>query len=208
MLGKLIAPMDHVTAAKALATMLSMPVFNSLPDTAFTIPSLEHVAGLFKRVPSYSELHAALEEWWSKNKPPAPVLLIEGPLSVGMSEDEKQHAASWLRNRAHFVKEGRLETSLNVLRDKWPGAFNYIIATHSEAASIAFEKGWSGLSGDAAASWDNPEAIRSSVRLVLSSPVHQLTLGKLLGRAVAVRAPQHLHNVPPDWHPTAEELAA
>ena len=51
------------------------------------------------------------------------------------------------------------------------------------------------------ASWDDPVAIRTSVRLVLSSPVQQEFLGKLLGKCVAMAAPQHLHNVPPEWHP-------
>lgn len=56
------------------------------------------------------------------------------------------------------------------------------------------------------ASWDNPAAIRGSVAKVLSSPLHQLRLGKLLARCVAVNAPQHMHHVPPEWHLTDEEM--
>lgn len=55
------------------------------------------------------------------------------------------------------------------------------------------------------ASWDDAAAIRNSVRLVLSSPLHQMRLGKLLARCVAVAAPQHMHHVPPEWHLTDEE---
>jgi len=57
------------------------------------------------------------------------------------------------------------------------------------------------------ASWNDATAIRASVRLVLSSPVKQDELGKLLGKAVWTNAPHHLHHVPPQWHP-AEEAAA
>ena len=52
------------------------------------------------------------------------------------------------------------------------------------------------------ASWNDAPAIRASVRLVLSSPVQQFNLGRMLGKAVAVNAPHYLGLVPAEWHPT------
>lgn len=77
MLAKLTAPMDATTAAKSLADML--PMLADLPDAAFCMTSLEHVASQCRRVPTYAELRIHLGGWWRDNRPIEPTL--PGPAS-------------------------------------------------------------------------------------------------------------------------------
>jgi hypothetical protein len=66
MLAKLVAPMDATAAAKALADML--PMLADFPDAAFSIGSLQAIAGSAKRTPTYADLRRGLGAWWHANR--------------------------------------------------------------------------------------------------------------------------------------------
>jgi len=72
MLAKLTAPMSAPVAAKALTDML--PMLDDFPDAAFTLDSLESVAGQCQRVPTYAELRGHLGAWWKEHRPVTPAL--------------------------------------------------------------------------------------------------------------------------------------
>lgn len=54
--------------------MAMLPMLADLPDDAFVVGSLEHVAGKAKRCPNYADLRARLDEWWADHKPAPPAL--------------------------------------------------------------------------------------------------------------------------------------
>jgi hypothetical protein len=87
MLAKLTAPMSAPVAAKALADML--PMLDDIPDSAFTLASLEHVASQCERVPTYRELREHLGDW-SKAHPPVlpPSRALPAPSSKRDREEE------------------------------------------------------------------------------------------------------------------------
>src|SRR6185312_6042880 len=74
-----------------------LPLLADLPDGAFTLKSLEHVARECRRMPSYGELRSALSAWWIDNRPEMPA--IEGPPGQG----------------SHAFWEGRA----NAMRREW-----------------------------------------------------------------------------------------
>jgi hypothetical protein len=86
MLAKLTAPMSAPVAAKALADML--PLLEDFPDAAFSLESLEHVAGQCQRVPTYAELRQFLGEWWRTHRPPEPAL--PAPRQDNREEEARQ----------------------------------------------------------------------------------------------------------------------
>lgn len=91
MLAKLTAPMQAVAAAKALGDMV--PMLADYPDGAFTMASLNHVAGNCRRVPSLAELREQLGPWWRQNRPE------HVTLANPHHREQAQHAdaqASWL----------------------------------------------------------------------------------------------------------------
>lgn len=49
--------------------------------------------------------------------------------------------------------------------------------------------------------WSDPAKVQASMRLVLSSPVKQLELGRMLAALVHRHAPENLGLLPPAWHP-------
>jgi len=84
MLAKLGTPADPVKAFQALEAYL--PFLAELPNEAFTLASLEHVAMTPKRlhIPDLSEVKAPLLAWWRDNRPArtalsAPVAKHEQP---------------------------------------------------------------------------------------------------------------------------------
>jgi hypothetical protein len=87
MLAKLTAPMSAPVAAKALADML--PLFEDIPDDAFTLESLEHVASQCERVPTYRELREHLGDW-AKAHPPVlpPSRAVQAPSGERNPEEE------------------------------------------------------------------------------------------------------------------------
>jgi len=95
LLAKLVAPMNPEEAVIGLKGML--PLLADLPDGAFTLKSLEHVARECRRMPSYGELRSALSAWWIDNRPEMPA--IEGPPGQG----------------SHAFWEGRA----NAMRREW-----------------------------------------------------------------------------------------
>ena len=66
MLAKLVRPMDPEAAASALIDML--PLLESVPDECFCRRSLQHVASVCRRMPTFGELQDALADWWRDNR--------------------------------------------------------------------------------------------------------------------------------------------
>ncbi|PHX98317.1 MAG: hypothetical protein CK529_13770 [Rhodospirillaceae bacterium] len=75
MLAKLGTPADPVKALQAMEAYL--PFLAELPDAAFTLASLEHVAMTPKRlhIPDLSEVKGPLSAWWRDNRPARTALL-------------------------------------------------------------------------------------------------------------------------------------
>jgi hypothetical protein len=97
MLAKLTAPMHPVEATKALCDML--PFLADMPDAAFTLASLEHVAASCRHgCPNFGDLRAPLAEWWHDNRP-APTNLLAGPTP---QQDRERTAATQAQCRADW----------------------------------------------------------------------------------------------------------
>ena len=69
MLAKLGTPADPVKALQAMEAYL--PFLAELPDAAFTLASLEHVAMTAKRlhIPDLSEVKGPMSAWWRDTRP-------------------------------------------------------------------------------------------------------------------------------------------
>jgi hypothetical protein len=184
-------------------------MLTSFPDGAFTVQSLEHVARSFRREPSYAELCETLGAWWKDHRPPSPALQLEGPDGPAETLDEETmaHVSAWLRRRAMKHPQDAMTTkgaewALRTYHDKWPKAFAWIVEHDVEAASIAVRRRWTQFE-NTRSSWQDGEKVLASVRLVHQSRAeHQLRLGSLLGRLVAMHAPNNLSCVPNEWHPS------
>lgn len=178
------------------------------PREAFTLDSLKTIARGHDFFPSLSVLGDHLQMWWDQHRPrSSSEYQVTGPLGATLDDRHKAVVAMWMKRRAENAIPN-LRTSLAVLRQQWLPSFDYVVANDSEAADIAERRGW--ISADDAratrrASWNDPAKIRASAALVRSNPLHQMRLGKLLARCVAVNAPQHMHHVPPEWHLTEDE---
>lgn len=207
-LAQLCAPgKDPVNREKIATYAQFLQSDDDFPLEAFTSDSLKAIAKASEFFPSLSMLHKLLTEWWHAHRPPPVWQLLDGPTVEGMDEINRHMVVAFQRNREENVRGGRLGNSLSHLRAKFPQAFRYVLSIDAEAHDIAVRRGWRD-EGSAGVSWDDPAAIRSSVREVLSSPVQQLFLGRLLGKLVSIHAPRHLHHVPPAWHPVETEEAA
>jgi len=73
MLAKLTSPMESSAAAQAFNAYT--PFLTQFPDDAFTIASLEHVAGQCRHgVPTYADVRQHLANWWRDHRPVLPAL--------------------------------------------------------------------------------------------------------------------------------------
>jgi hypothetical protein len=93
-LAKLTTPHDAERAAQAMSAY--MPFLCELPEAAFTLASMRHVAMAQRRmmIPDLREVLDPLEAWWRENRPartalPAPSVKPADP-DVPVSEDERQ----------------------------------------------------------------------------------------------------------------------
>lgn len=197
MLAKLCAPGRAADAGKAFQAMI--PMLTGFPDGAFTVRSLEHVARAHRREPSYAELCTSLGEWWRENQPPSQAPMLEGPggPTDRMDDMTRRHIQSWQNNREHALEHRAMASSLGRYRAKFPDAYRWIVANDLDAAAVAVRRGWKEPE-EAHASWQDANAVADSVRLVQRM---QPGMGTLLGKLVAMHAPEHLGLVPAEWHP-------
>jgi hypothetical protein len=100
-LAKLTTPHDAERAAQAMSAY--MPFLCELPEAAFTLASMRHVAMAQRRmmIPDLREVLDPLEAWWRENRParaalPAPRVKPEEP-DVPVSAEERAAVARQFR---------------------------------------------------------------------------------------------------------------
>lgn len=194
MLAKLVAPADPVAAGKALSDML--PLLVDFPDGAFTVDSLSHVARECRRLPSFSELCATLGAWWKEHRPPAP-LMLPGPETAHLTATERAILTTFYRLKDEIIRQGRLDRVLHWYRLKFDGAYKHLAAHDPDVIDHLRQ------TRNPAADWSDPGKVLASARLVLSSEVKQLELGRALAGLVKRHAPLNVALLPPEWHPDA-----
>lgn len=142
-LAKMVAPMDAVEAVNALIGLL--PALKHLPDWMFERPGdlAADIAADMERVPTLARLKKALEAWRDTHKPKMPAL--PGSDGLDLTPADELMIRFWNETRAGIRPLARgvtLQTSLDVMRLTHEHAFNYVIRTDLEAASIAVKAGW------------------------------------------------------------------
>lgn len=163
---------------------------------AFCKASLAYVAARTEFFPTFHRTSELLKEWCQDNKPPPP-LMLTGPAetSANLTNEERIILSSYYRERGDILAQGRLANVLSWYRRRFPGAYRYVVENDPEVRAE--------LAREAAADWSDPGKVLATARLVLSSEVKQLELGRTLAALVKRHAPLNLALLPPEWHPGA-----
>jgi hypothetical protein len=134
LLAKLVTPGDPAKAFRAMESFL--PFMADLPDAAFTLRSLEHVAMAPRRlhIPDLSEIKGPLNAWWRDNRPMPTAIAAPAkrePERVEISDEERAAVAKQIaaladslappepqrpRPRAHVVPASVLDEARERLR--------------------------------------------------------------------------------------------
>jgi len=118
-------------------------MLTSLPDAAFTIPSLEHVARQCTHgVPSYGELRQHLGEWWIDNRP--------SQLAISEAAELDETARLWITYYRKREAEG-----FSPMSNGRPSSRTHVLSLVKQQSPAAWER----LTGNSA---DSPKPYRHS----------------------------------------------